>query len=259
MKALIVGAGKMGSFHAQILRDLGYTTTTVDPDPAKCADYRTIREALLANPLHMNRQFDVAAVACPHEHLIDSAFQLAGTRMLVEKPFATNSRDAAMLGAYLKAADAPVCVGFVERFNPRFRDLQALRNRVIVKRLRFTRWNDRPSPDVLTDLRLHDVDLAHALGVSTNDVEFDTRADQSRRVRHIQMTYCDPSAGAEERRCTFDLMEHNQSPLHALWHAFLTGQKVPTPDDAVRALQIVETMRTPNDARRDAGLEDLAA
>ena len=251
MKALIVGAGKMGSFHARILRDLGYTTTTVDPDPAKCADYRTIRGALLAHPPHQG-EFDVAAVACPPEHLIDSAFQLAGTRMLVEKPFATNSRDAAMLGAYLKAAGAPVCVGFVERFNPRFRDLQALRSRVIVKRLRFTRWNDRPSSDVLTDLRLHDVDLARVLCVGDHITEFDTRADQSRRVRHIQMTYCDPAAGAEERRCTFDLMEHNQSPLHALWHAFLTGQKVPTPDDAVRALQIVEAMR-------DSDVEELAA
>ena len=253
MKALIVGAGKMGSFHARVLRDLGYTTTTVDPDPAKCADYRTIREALLAYPGHLlSGGFDIAAIACPPEYLLDSAFQLAGMRMLVEKPFATNSRDAAMLGAYLKAAGAPVCVGFVERFNPRFRDLQALRNRVIIKRLRFTRWNDRPSPDVLTDLRLHDVDLARVLCVGDHIAEFDTRAEQSRRVRHIQMTYCDPSAGAEQRRCTFDLMEHNQSPLHALWHAFLTGQKVPTPDDAVRALQIVETMR-------GADVEELAA
>jgi hypothetical protein len=37
-----------------------------------------------------------------------------------------------------------------------------------------------------------------------------------------------------------DLMDHQQSPLHALWHTFLSGGEVPRPVDALRVLEALE-------------------
>lgn len=237
MNALIVGLGRMGSFHRKILLDLGYHVTTVDPDPAAGADHPTITDATL--PRHA--KYDTAAIACPAQHLVESAFQLAGTRMLIEKPFALDYQTAAMLTTYLNAAGAPVCVGFVERFNPQIR---ALKTKLVdlprVTHARFTRWSDRPSWDARLDLLTHDIDLAHHLDLGYvlpfSAVQFDTRADQPHKVRRIELDH------ADGQQTTADLMDHNHSPLHALWHSFLTGQPVPGPDDATHALQVIEHM-----------------
>lgn len=80
MRALVVGYGRMGAFHARVLRDLGYHVTMVDPDPNRRADHATVAEArpewAPAGPIPP--VFDVAAVAVPPERLLDTAYQLAG-------------------------------------------------------------------------------------------------------------------------------------------------------------------------------------
>lgn len=222
-RALVVGYGRMGRLHAKVLRDLGYTVTTVDPDPATGADHPTIAQASLEKHL-----LDVAAIATPAELLVESAFQLGGTPMLVEKPFATSHREGLMLAAYLKNAGAPVCVGLIERFNPKVRVLK----RGSFKSAHFTRWNDRPSPDVTLDLLTHDIDLMHHLGLDLSRTTFDVKAAQPERVRRIDLVTFD------DEQITVDLMDHDQSPLHALWHAFLSGKPVPTPRDALRAAEL---------------------
>lgn len=230
--ALVVGYGRMGRFHARTLRDLGYTVITVDPDPTTGADHASIAEATLAT----KGEFTAAAVATPAEALVETAFQLAGTPMLIEKPYATNMRDGTMLAAYLHQAGAPVCVGFVERFNPRIRELHP----GFYTTAHFTRWNDRPSPDIPTDLLLHDVDLMIHLGISLNQATFDTRDAQPERVRRIVLG----NHYNDEPTTTVDLMDHDQSPLHALWHAFLSGKPVPGPRDALRALELLPYVST---------------
>jgi predicted dehydrogenase len=231
----------MGCFHAKVLRDLGYDVVTVDPDPNQRADYLSLDFALGVrfgdrdNWRSGPRAFDVAAIACPPEHLVDSAFQLAGTPMLVEKPFAMSVREAAMLAAYLERRGAPVCVGLVERFNPVVRGLRALlhdgtiRN---VERIHFTRMSDRPSFDVGLDLRLHDVDLVSFLGGRAAKVTFATQANQPAKVRTIEITH-------GQGTLTVDLMAHTLSPLHGLWHAFLTDGDYPKPEHVIRALEIL--------------------
>src|SRR6187431_1976015 len=116
MRALVVGRGRMGAFHEKVLRDLGYDVTTVDPEPARGADFATVEEALPkfdeASWQPTTSRFDVAVVAVPPEHLLDTAYRLAGTpKLLIEKPFALNTRNASMLAAYLKASGSAVCVG----------------------------------------------------------------------------------------------------------------------------------------------------
>lgn len=230
MNALVVGYGHMGRIHARVLRDLGYAVRTVDPDPETWPNYATIAEARL------DGTYDVAAIACPIEHLVDCAYQLAGTPMVVEKPFAPDERTAKMLAAYLKQAGAPVCVNFTERFNPQIRALKAMP--IFIQEARFVRHSDRPSQDPDLDLLIHDVDLAAYLRMHTTTIlpTFEVRTEQLEKLRRVELKHLDGEL-------TVDLMDHTHSPLHALWHAFLVDKAYPTPQDAIFAHENLQIVR----------------
>lgn len=217
MRALVIGHGRMGRFHAKALRDLGCQVTTVDPNAP--ADMPTMP------PLY---RYHAAAIATPPELLgfYGIACADAGLKTLIEKPLAPTLGEAEGLAHVLGGMD--VCVGFIERFNPQ---LQALKRNLprVGRPLKasFHRWNDRTSTDPITDLRIHDTDLVNYLGLSC-PIRFDTRADAPTKRRFITVVGADGTV-------TADLMDHDQSPLHAMWHAFLTGSPVPRPADAVEA------------------------
>lgn len=239
MRALVVGLGHMGTFHYKTLRNLGYPVDTVDVDPKRNATYTSVEEALL------DCRYDIAAVAVPINQLVECAFKLVGIKMLVEKPFAPTPREAAMLGAYL-TAQAPVCVGYLERFNPLVADLKARLAFPHVRAARFIRWSDKPSPDPIIDLLTHDIDLARYLFTeewgerAVGLCSFDYKCDQPAKVRRIEVDVAVPVAGygssLQDETWTVDLMDHDLKPTIALWHAFLMGDTVPTPKDAVAAL-----------------------
>lgn len=234
-RAVVVGYGRMGGFHARTLMDFGYDVTTVDPDPARSADHRSIEDALAAAREFGDGLFDVAAIATPIPFLVESAFALAGTPMLVEKPFALDSRTGAMLAAYLEQHEKPVCVGYVDRFNPMLRKIDLCE----AVQVTFTRLSDRPSTDELLDLRAHDIDLSmHGAHRADRQCKFVTAAGQSQKVRRIGAEYADGSTA------TVDLTAHDTSPLHAMWHAFLSGKPgYATPASAVRVLREIEAQR----------------
>lgn len=221
MKALVVGAGRMGTFHRKVLRDLGHDVTTVDPAPGR-ADHRTI-------PTHGN--FAVVCVAAPIDALADEAARWAGYggRLLIEKPMAATRGDGDELAALLEGQR--VAVGYVERFNPQVRRLaRELAELPPPTYARFVRTSDRPSSDVALDLRAHDVDLARFLNLWCPKW-FQCAADEIEKVRTIEVL-------AGDRTVTANLLEHDTSPLHAQWHAFLSGRAgYATPADAVATLR----------------------
>jgi predicted dehydrogenase len=235
--------GRMGTFHAKVLHELGYDITTVDPDPDKSADHRTIGQATISTAMRSGKH-DIAVVAAPIPNLAECAFQLAGVKhLLVEKPFATTSQEAAMLSAYLKAAGSNVCVGYVERYNPVIRanadHIRRMPRHGKQLGVTFTRWSDQPSEDVGLDLQVHDLDLAWHLHLSGEALTFETVAQMRDKARRIEIY------GGEGGPLRLDLMDHQSSPLHALWHSFLTGQQHPGPQDATRTLQWLEAMQQP--------------
>lgn len=220
MRALVIGYGRMGRFHRRALADLGYDVTTVDPAPEAGADRLSVP---------MSRAFDVVCVAAPIQHLAEQAAAWAGKtdRLLIEKPMAASAREAGELRRAL--VGQPTCVGYVERFNPRVRELNARKIAFgPVQSATFTRWNDRPSVDVDIDLTSHDIDLARFLGISSP--RFCSRAEAPVRLRSIDLHCALGTVSA-------DLMDHNTSPLHAQWHAFLSRRPgYATPADAVAVL-----------------------
>lgn len=231
MRALVIGAGRMGGFHRRVLMDLGLDVTTVDPDPAASADYVSV-------PTLLARSMDVVCVATPIRDLAEQAARFAGRHrfLLIEKPMAPTTAAARELAALL--AGEPVAVGYVERFNPRVRHLhKLLADAPQPTSARFTRWNDRPSHDVGLDLRTHDIDLSRVLGLACA-VQYDVRAGCPTRRREIAVH----TGGAEPLHA--DLMAHTTSPLHAQWHAFLSARRgYATPDDAIGVLTALETTR----------------
>jgi predicted dehydrogenase len=245
-RGLVVGLGRMGTFHAKVLRDFGYEVVTVDPDPSVAADFFDVETATADRYRSFGSilpaaGFDVAAVACPPGHLLDTAYRLAGVpKLLVEKPFATSVRDAHLLAAYLDRFEQPVAVGLVERFNPQVLALKGLKDSGALGRVRsvhFVRHNPRPSWDEALDLRLHDVDIALWLRLFSQVTEdggvtFDTASATAERVRTVEVV-------TDDQTLRFDLMEHGLSPLHGLWHAFLSGGDYPTPADAIAALEVL--------------------
>jgi predicted dehydrogenase len=220
-RALVVGHGRMGRFHARTLRDLGYDVTTVDPYvPADLAGLPSLGA------------YSMAAVATPPSHLpgIGLECATAGLRTLVEKPFAPTLQEAEQLADHLDGME--IAVGFIERFNPQVRKLRENLPRIGRPiHATFHRWNDRPTTDLLTDLRIHDIDLANYLELSC-PIVFDTRADAPVKRRSITVV-------GDCGSVTVDLMDHTTSPLHCLWHRFLSGQPVPGPADAVAAHRVL--------------------
>lgn len=233
MRALVVGAGRMGTFHRRVLRDLGLDVTTVDPDVSRGADYLAIPP----------RRFDVVCIATPIGQLAGEAARWVGHEgwLLIEKPMCSSVGDAVELAGLLEGQR--VAVGYVERFNPQVRALREALD-VIPAPLsaRFTRWNDRPCDNIALDLASHDVDLVAHLGL-TCPVAFDARCDGPYKRREILMAFALPSRRAALE--TVDLMAHTESPLHAQWEAFLGGHKgYATPTDAIDVLTALRTQQT---------------
>lgn len=215
----------MGGFHRRVLMDLGLDVTTVDPSPEAVADYLVVPRA----------SFDVVCIAAPIDCLADEAAGWVGHAgwLLVEKPFASTLTDAQVLADELDGQR--VAVGYVERFNPQVRRLQELLYREPVESVVFHRHNPRPSADVGLDLMSHDIDLAAFLGLRC-PVEYRSLAGGGlNRVRVVEVN-------GEYR---VDLMAHDTSPLHAQWHAFLSGRPgYATPADAVHVLAALDRMPT---------------
>src|ERR1041384_6115914 len=220
----------MGGFHRGVLRDLGYDVTTVDPNPAAGADHLRLP----------SRRFDVVCIAAPIEHLADEAAQWVGHEgwLLVEKPFASTLPDARVLAEQFTGQR--VAVGYVERFNPQVRRLGELLYREKVESAVFYRHNPRPSPNVGLDLQSHDIDISAFLGL-TCSVKYESFAGGG-RIR-MRMVLLSRRYGAD---LIVDLMAHDTSPLHAQWHAFLSGRPgYATPADAVHVLRVLELQRLP--------------
>lgn len=221
MRALVVGHGRMGGFHARVLRDLGLDVTTVDPDPVVGADYQRVP----------SRNFEVACIAAPIGWLVDEAACWVAHEgwLLVEKPFAETLERAVMLAAAFEGQR--VAVGYVERFNPQVRVLRSMLAEHDPSLVTFQRWNTRRSPDARLDLAAHDIDLAAFLGVAC-PVRFDARSDAPRHVRRVDV----------DGRVAVDLMAHETSPLHAQWHAFLSDRAgFATPADAIHVHETLAT------------------
>lgn len=116
-------------------------------------------------------QIDAVIVAVPSSLHKEIALKVAqhGVHALVEKPLATNSKDAkAIVGAFAKAG-LKLAVGHIERFNPVYKELKKLvdpKEIFYVEACRYSPFSGSgriTDTSVVEDLMIHDIDLVCAL------------------------------------------------------------------------------------------------
>lgn len=173
----VVGVGVMGANHARVYHQnpRANLVAVVDPDPGRgepvakkfgCAYLRTVDELL------RQVRIGAASVATPTAQHAEVAGRLLehGVDVLVEKPLAPTRPEVQQLCRLARERQRVLMVGHIERFNPAIRSLRGLIDKqafgevtsIITRRVGLapTRIKDA---DVVTDLAVHDIDIANFL------------------------------------------------------------------------------------------------
>ncbi|MBI4349032.1 MAG: Gfo/Idh/MocA family oxidoreductase [Elusimicrobia bacterium] len=175
----VVGLGNMGRNHARVLADLEGADLVAVCDPASSAERfarRRLRAPYYENlgQMLLQQSPDAAIVAVPtsEHHSVARTLLEGGVHLLVEKPLAAKSGQAADLLAMAEQRGLHLAVGHVERCNPA---VVELRRRLVAGELGrvFQIASRRRTPfparvmdcGVAIDLATHDIDLMrHLLG-----------------------------------------------------------------------------------------------
>lgn len=166
LRAAVVGAGRLGSLHAQKYRGLPAVKLryVVDIDLERAEKVAAANgAAALTDCRDLSGKVDLATVASPGvtHHEIASTLMAAGIDVLLEKPMAATLDEARDLTELAARSGRILQIGHLERFNPAVVNLHS-----IVKRPRFIECH-RLAPftergtdvDVILDLMIHDLDV----------------------------------------------------------------------------------------------------
>jgi predicted dehydrogenase len=170
LRIAVIGAGRLGGFHAQKLaaRPDVELLAIVDPIPeSRDKVAAACHCTALADYTGLLPQLDGAVIAAPTtlHHQIARECLEAGVPLLVEKPICTTRADADELVAIAQRRNVVLQVGHVERFNPAFHAAAPhVRNPKYIEAVRSSGFTFR-STDVgaVLDLMIHDIDLVLSL------------------------------------------------------------------------------------------------
>ena len=170
LKLAVVGAGRLGGFHAQKLsaRDDVELLAVVDPiQSSRDRIAAQCRCEALADYSDLLDRLDGAVIAAPTSlhHRIAGDFLKAGVPLLVEKPLCTTLSDADELVSAAKTQNLVLQVGHVERFNPAFHAVASrTQNPKYIEAVRASGFTFRSTDvGVVLDLMIHDIDLVLSL------------------------------------------------------------------------------------------------
>jgi predicted dehydrogenase len=170
LKVGLVGLGRMGQNHVRILSmlrgvDLAFVA---DADAALAARAGAAHGVPgIAAPGIPDGPLDAIVICTPTVTHADYIRLAAGRvkNIFVEKPLAATLQEAQEIAAFAQAQGLNLQVGFIERFNPAVQALRmVLEKSERVISVDFTRTNKVSARitdvDVVTDLMIHDIDLA---------------------------------------------------------------------------------------------------
>lgn len=166
LKIGVIGAGRIGSFHAKVLSKLP------DVDLVGVADTNIWRAQLVAwknNTMAIRDYRDllarvdavVVAVPTPAHLEVGLAALERGLHCLIEKPLASSVEEARRLLAMSQEKKVVLQVGHVERFNPAVLEaIQHIRNPRFITVERLGPYDPRVAHiGVVLDLMIHDLDI----------------------------------------------------------------------------------------------------
>jgi predicted dehydrogenase len=170
LRAVVVGCGHFGRFHAQKYHELPEVelVAVVDRDAAVAqALAHELGVEALTDARALAGRIDVASVAVPtadHRAVAAELLDL-GAHVLVEKPLAGTQGDAAALVELAAARRRILQVGHLERFNAAVMALaDVLGEPMFVESHRLASFKPRGTDvDVILDLMIHDIDLIQQL------------------------------------------------------------------------------------------------
>jgi predicted dehydrogenase len=166
IRTAVVGAGRLGGFHAQKLIQNPHVDLVGIADPFAPNRNRVATEChceSFADHRALIGKIDAAVVASPtglHYELAKDLLD-AGVHVLVEKPLCNDSADAEALVAMAKRKNLVLQVGHVERFNPAFAAAgEQLKHPKFIDAVRASGYTFRSTDiGVVLDLMIHDIDL----------------------------------------------------------------------------------------------------
>ena len=180
MRVAVAGAGAFGRNHLRVVRELESAgngvalVAAVEPDAARAAE--TAKQyAIPVFPsvdrlLSADLKLDAACVAVPtvHHHAVASALLDGGLDLLVEKPLATNLKEADDLIQRAEQSARIVQPGHLERFNPAVLAVEPrLKRPMFFEAHRLSVFTPRAlDVDVVLDLMIHDLDIVLAFARS---------------------------------------------------------------------------------------------
>ncbi|HEX7447124.1 MAG TPA: Gfo/Idh/MocA family oxidoreductase [Pirellulales bacterium] len=170
MRAAVVGVGHLGRIHARILATTPGVELVGVADPVETNRQQVAaahQTRAFADHRELIGQIDAAVIATPTRFHAQVARDLlaAGIHLLVEKPLATSSAEAAEMVEAARRQALVLQVGHVERFNPAFvAAMPHLREPKYIEAVRRGGFSFRSTDiGVVLDLMIHDLDLVLSL------------------------------------------------------------------------------------------------
>ena len=166
LRVAVIGAGRLGGFHAHKLVGFPHVELVAVVDPAPAQRDRLAAEcntSALAEHGPLLGKIDAAVIASPTRlhHRIAMDFLAAKTHVLVEKPISTTLGEAEAMVAEARRQRVVLQVGHVERFSPALAAAAPhLRSPKYISAVRATGFTFRSTDvGVVLDLMIHDIDL----------------------------------------------------------------------------------------------------
>ncbi len=170
VKTAVIGTGHLGKFHARVLSVLKNAefvgVVDIDEDRGKeiAARYHV---PFLSKYEDIVNDVDAVTIATPtiYHHEIATFFMKKGKHVMVEKPIASEIKDAEALVELAEKTGTKLQVGHIERFNRAFSALASyVESPFVMKTFRYSPFTGRSVDiDVILDLMIHDMDLIFAL------------------------------------------------------------------------------------------------
>ncbi len=203
----VIGTGSWGKNHARVYKELPQTELIaicdVNPERAKTmANQYGVKAYTDSSRMLKNKEIEAISVCTWSTHLAKEALKglMAGKNVLVEKPMATNTKQAKKLCETAQENGLLLTVGFLMRFIP---GLQSIREAVESKKIgelvcsnakRVSQWPERIGDvGVVKDTAIHDIDVMRF--ISKQDPITVYAKTGSMRIKkfedyaHIMLTY----------------------------------------------------------------------
>ncbi len=246
LKTAVVGAGRLGRFHAQKLAASERVELVAVADPAPANRERVAAEcgcAAFADHTALFGHVEAAVVAAPTKwhYLLAMDLIERGIHVLVEKPLCASTAEADELVDAARRRGVVLQAGHVERFNPAFRAAaQHAAEPKYIETLRASPFTFRSTDvGVVLDLMIHDLDLVLALAgspvrrVEALGVSVVSRHEDAANARIEFQNGCVASLSAS--RVSYATARHMQ-----VW----TARSFAAIDFAARAVRVVRPSDT---------------